>query len=264
VEIGTGTGVLTEPLLELFPQLLSLDIDERAVQHTRIRIAECGRFPLESVPQLQSRVQRADFLRQSWMSEYDRGRDTGPQVTLVGNLPYYIVSPILFHCFEHVHLYRRAFFMVQREFAERISAQPRCKDYGVLSVLAQLYAQTETLFQVPRTAFYPVPKVDSVVLRLELHRLSVTNDTSCRISTTNFDLALRQVVRQAFQQRRKTLRNVLGDGLPRQWRHCRAEELEPFDYLELAAWSLRDKECGLLDELHAPTTTDEDRHKPAR
>ncbi|KAK4529670.1 hypothetical protein CCYA_CCYA02G0527 [Cyanidiococcus yangmingshanensis] len=252
VEIGTGTGVLTEPLLEFFPQLLSLDIDERAVQYTRARLAESGHFPRKQLSELQARIQKADFLRLEWMSMYGPRTESAPQITLVGNLPYYIVSPILFHCFEHVHRYHQAVFMVQREFAERLAAPTRCKDYGVLSVLAQLHAEMQTLFQVPRTAFCPVPKVDSVVIRFDFRSLPQADSLSDQAYQSDLSVALRQVVRQAFQQRRKTLRNTLGDTVPTRWRHCRPEELQPSDFLELTLSLLREGAQMPLNELRSP------------
>jgi len=233
VEIGAGTGVLTEPLLEVFPGLVALELDARAVEHVRKRLEQSERFRSEHFPELRTRIYHADFLRSDWLRETGMLTRPEPRITLVGNLPYYIVSPIFFHCIESIQRYRNAIFMVQHEFAERLMAKPKCKDYGVLSVLAQLHADIQVLLRVPRSAFYPMPKVNSVVLRLDFRDPLQKDCMSCGVSSDVIRLALHRLVRRAFQQRRKTLRNTLGDQVPMRWSRRRPEELHPAEFLEL-------------------------------
>ncbi len=218
VEIGPGTGALTGLLLGRFPQLVALEIDPRAVAY------------LKAVhPDLD--VRQADALKFDWPGLVQSSR--GP-LHVIGNLPYNITSPILFRLFRHRHALAEAVFMMQREVAERLVALPKTKAYGIPSVLAQLYARPRLLFRVPRSVLRPKPAVESAVIALA------------------FDLArepevehglLRTVVRAAFGQRRKVLRNSLHGivaelekELPEQWARMRAEELSPACFVELVRY----------------------------
>jgi 16S rRNA (adenine1518-N6/adenine1519-N6)-dimethyltransferase len=125
-------------------------------------------------------------------------RQFGPAV-VAGNLPYYITSPILEQVFAAGDMWQSAVFLVQKEVAERVTARPGSRDYGYLSVQTQLYAQSEILFDVPRGAFRPPPKVESAVFRLTPRPVPLVRET-------------RQFLKFAsmcFRQKRKTLRNNL-------------------------------------------------------
>ena len=221
VEIGPGTGALTEELVLRYPDLTAIEIDERAVQLLR-----------HTLPGLD--VRHRDVLEVDWtvMAE-ERG---GP-LHVIGNLPYNITSPILFGLLDAREYLREAVLMMQLEVAQRIVAVPRTKAYGILSVLVQLQAQPELAFQVSRHVFYPKPDVTSAVLRL-------TFDAPTDSDALGVDVEfLREVVRSAFGQRRKTLRNSLsrwtraqGITLPNDWDGARAEELTPADFLTLAKY----------------------------
>jgi len=158
-------------------------------------------------------------------------------ISLVGNLPYYITSPILFSVLDEREQFSQAVFMMQKEVAERLVARPRTKDYGILSVQTQLWSRPEYLFTVSPHVFHPKPKVDSAVVRLHFDVAEPRSDRAF----------LKTLIRTAFGQRRKTLSNtlkpILADRLPdagqrlafgeRHGLHRRAEELTPpeFDVL---------------------------------
>jgi 16S rRNA (adenine1518-N6/adenine1519-N6)-dimethyltransferase len=175
-------------------------------------------------------------------------------VAVIGNLPYNIVSQIMFGLMEApAGAVRLAVVMMQREVAERVTARPRTKAYGILSVICQLYARPEVLFGVPPACFTPRPKVDSAMVRFDFEaheELDVFN--------TTLTGGLRIVVRAAFNQRRKTLRNSLrvlcedkGVELPDRWTARRAEELPPVEFLELTRFVFE-------KELRDPVLSDRD------
>ena len=120
---------------------------------------------------------------------------------VIGNLPYHITSPILFKTLEQSVYLKQAVFMIQKEVAQRITAAPGSKAYGILSVFSQLYAKVEYLFTVPAYLFSPAPSVDSGVIRLNF----IADAESQLLNVALF----REVVKQTFGQRRKMLRNTL-------------------------------------------------------
>lgn len=241
VEVGPGLGALTGQLLANFPDMHAIEIDQRAVTHLR-----------ETFPSLS--VQHADVLDVSWGRVGTYGNDIttddnqlpsqsqskpeseSPSVAVIGNLPYNIVSQILFALLEAPPgAVRFALVMMQREVAARIVAPPRTKDYGILSVVTQLYARPSILFDVDPRSFYPVPSITSSMVHLQCdpHPDFDTTDTTLTGS-------LRVVLKHAFGQRRKVLRNSLrtvcerqGVELPDKWEEKRAEELEPMEFVEM-------------------------------
>lgn len=182
VEIGPGTGALTGHLVQRFSDFTAIEIDERAIGVLN-----------KQFPDLD--VLHCDVLDARWISKIAEDRKTA----VIGNLPYYITSPILFLLIDNRSRFEQAVLMVQKEVAERIVAKPGGKAYGILSVQTQLAAQVEYLFTVPRTAFHPVPNVDSAVIRLTFNQPEPAAEPDF----------LRRVIRQAFSQRRKMLRNTL-------------------------------------------------------
>lgn len=193
IEIGPGTGILTEQLLKCVRQLTAVELDPRLAAELSSR--------LDSPDKLH--VLQTDFLETDLEELF--GKAEGSRV-LVGNLPYHISTPILFKAFKSANLLQQAVFMVQKEVGERITSPPGNKTYGILSVFARLHAEVEYLFTVPARLFFPVPKVDSAVIRL-----TFTNRFSGQIS--NPDL-LTRIVRHTFNQRRKMLRNTLSRLFP--------------------------------------------------
>jgi 16S rRNA (adenine1518-N6/adenine1519-N6)-dimethyltransferase len=184
IEIGPGKGILTEKLVKTnAAELLLVEIDRHWVEYLKNEYSE------------QTEIFQGDFLKFNWY-EY-----SGKRIKLIGNLPYHITSPILFHILDHAEAADSCVFMTQNEVAKRIVSPPGNKDYGILSVLCQTYAKVEYLFTVSKGNFYPVPKVDSAVFRMKFYK-NVEN-------LKNHQL-YRKIVRSSFNFRRKMLRNSLG------------------------------------------------------
>jgi 16S rRNA (adenine1518-N6/adenine1519-N6)-dimethyltransferase len=190
MEIGPGMGALTDRLLATGLPVLAVEIDRDLGASLETR----------AEPNLEVRV--GDVLRLDWGALL---RD--PPYKLIANLPYNISSQVLFRVLEHRQAFRRLVLMFQKEVGDRLMATRGTRDYGILSVLMQTWFRIERVVRVPPGAFYPPPKVDSVVLCLEPLREArlVLEDEAC----------FRLLVRGAFAQRRKTLRNsLLGAGWP--------------------------------------------------
>ncbi len=188
VEIGPGEGVLTRPLAVRGAQLHAVELD-RELAAALMR---------EFSARTNVHIHHADALA------FDYCALTRAQpLRVIGNLPYGISTPLLFHLLEHAHCIRDMCFMLQREVAERICADPGTRTYGRLSVMLQWRCRVERLFNVKPGAFRPPPKVESAVLRLWPH-------TTPPVAVADGALFGR-VVAAAFAQRRKTLRNALKD-----------------------------------------------------
>lgn len=191
VEIGPGQGALTFPLLDRHGELTAIEFDRDLHAPLQAAAAAHGRLHL-----IEGDVLGVDFTALA-----ARGGDAHGQIRLVGNLPYNLSSPILFHALDHAGAIRDMHFMLQKEVVERMAAGPGSKVNGRLSVMLQAYCAVTPLFVVPPGAFRPAPKVDSAVVRLvpkPAERIEVAD----RATFAN-------VVRAAFGQRRKTLRNAL-------------------------------------------------------
>jgi 16S rRNA (adenine1518-N6/adenine1519-N6)-dimethyltransferase len=184
VEIGPGDGALTKPLLTRAGVLTGIELDRDLADR------------LESLPGLA--VVRADS-REVDFTAMAREHDT--PLRIVGNLPYNITTPLLFHTLEHSASITDIHFLLQREVVERLAAHPGNGEYGRLSVMVQYRCRVEPLFRVPSGAFQPAPRVTSQLVRLIPHaRPPVHVDDEALFA---------EIVRQAFGKRRKTLRNAL-------------------------------------------------------
>ena len=183
VEIGPGLGALTRPLLALMPHLHVVEIDRDLIARLQ-----------KTYPASQLTIHGGDAL------EFDFGA-LGHDLRIVGNLPYNISTPLLFHLAQFADRIRDMHFMLQKEVVDRMAAAPSSRDYGRLSVMLQYRFQILPLFDVPGAAFHPAPKVTSSFVRLlPLHPLPhVALDP---------DL-FAEIVTAAFSMRRKTLRNTL-------------------------------------------------------
>jgi 16S rRNA (adenine1518-N6/adenine1519-N6)-dimethyltransferase len=235
IEIGPGTGLLTRHLLASpLEKLISYELDARAIPELREMFsAEGDRFE----------VVEQDFLEvdlSALARKYDR------KIRVVGNIPYYITSPILFKLIDERDSVQDAVLLVQKEVADRLVASPRTKAYGIPTVLANFFGEVKQLFRVPAGAFRPAPKVDSAVVRIDFSRDHFTRTGTSR--PPNFDdLAFRKLVRALFAMRRKTVRNnlkafVSPEVIERlemspevRFLTARAEEFSIPDFLELAA-----------------------------
>ncbi len=187
IEIGPGRAALTIPLLQQGDQLDVIELDRDLVPLLETRLA--------IYPHLN--IHQADALTFNFQALQNQQE----KLRIIGNLPYNITTPLLFHLLDQSECIQDMFFMLQREVVERICAQPGTKRYGRLSIMVQYRCQAELLFIVPPEAFDPIPKVESAIIYL--HPLAE------RIGG-NVDIqALGQVVTQAFSQRRKTIANTL-------------------------------------------------------
>jgi 16S rRNA (adenine1518-N6/adenine1519-N6)-dimethyltransferase len=186
LEIGPGEGVLTRPLLASGAQVTAVELDRDLATTLADRL---GQPPGLEV--IQADILKADIAVLAG----------GQALRVVGNLPYNISTPILFHLFDHLPLISDMHFMLQKEVVDRLVADPGGRDYGRLSVMAGYFCEMDWLFDVPAEAFRPPPKVVSAIVRLRPKSLSEQDWQRLP--------SLDAVVRQAFGQRRKTLRNSL-------------------------------------------------------
>src|SRR5690625_1407506 len=214
VEFGSGTGAITEGLIKRFGDLLAVELDDRAIT---LRAEGCEGLA----------ILHANVLEVDW-DELSIGK---AKTHVVGNLPYYITSQILFSLLKHREVLSDAILMMQKEVAQRLVSGIRTKDYGILSVQTQLMSSPEILFPVSRHCFSPPPSVESAMVLLTFDKGAL----SCS------DKGLKTVVRTAFNQRRKKIRNALKpivsrDQLPNGFDFDkRAEAWLPSEYEKLTA-----------------------------
>ena len=187
VEIGPGEGALTLPLLRAAGHLTAIELDAELIEPLRERARDAGELD----------IVHADVLKVDLTTLADGGK-----LRLAGNLPYYVSSPILFHCLAHADAIADMHFMLQKEVVDRMAAPPGSKVYGRLSVMLQLACKVEPLLRVAPGAFRPPPKVDSTVVRL-------TPLAPAQRPDPGLAHVIDAVVRAAFGQRRKTLANAL-------------------------------------------------------
>jgi len=223
LEIGAGLGTLTEAIAGLVKKVIAIETDKRFC----LRLSD--QFKGRNVAVIQ-----ADFLK------YDM--DTLPSgLIAIGNLPYYISSPIIAKLLKHRKYFASIFITVQLEFGRRMVARPHTKDYSALTCLVQYYAQCQMLFGIKKTSFRPMPKVDSCFMHLALRDepLFPAADESW----------LFKIIHHAFQQRRKTILNALNPIIAKDKLspildslkmnpHLRPENLSIKDFVDMANASL--------------------------
>jgi 16S rRNA (adenine1518-N6/adenine1519-N6)-dimethyltransferase len=191
VEIGPGKGAITERLASKAKALTAIELDRELAWNLQERFLPEKGFPAVTVT-------RQDVLQFDFAAA---AKDAGQPLLVVGNLPYYITSPILLHLAAHAPSLDRAVLMVQREVADRVTARPGTREYGLLSVTLQLYGSTEALFTLPPEAFSPPPEVHSTVFRWNF----APRFAELRVEEAPFIAFLKQ----CFAQKRKTLANNL-------------------------------------------------------
>lgn len=217
LEIGAGQGMLTKFLLPAAAGVRAVEIDRDLWDGLEQQFGTNPRF----------RLYRGDFM-QLPMEEI-----LHPELSnvVVGNIPYHITTPILFRCLEYRERIRRLVFMVQQEVAQRMVATSGSKTYGILSVFCHFYTRARILFDVPPTVFIPRPTVNSAVIALDIRR-----DLPSDLHLELFHL----VVRRAFQQRRKMLRNslhsLIHDNNPPVDLSRRPEDVHPEEFIQLTRW----------------------------
>jgi 16S rRNA (adenine1518-N6/adenine1519-N6)-dimethyltransferase len=187
VEIGPGMGALTEPLLAKGSRLDVVELDRDLVVLLKDKFGQHDNLQIHSADAL-----RFDFAALAEANE---------KLRVIGNLPYNISTPLMFHLLDNAYCIQDMHFILQKEVVDRICAPPGGRQYGRLSVMMQYYCATEHLFDVPPESFDPAPKVTSAIVRLIPHHEPPVDVE---------DVAkLNRVVTEAFSQRRKTLRNSL-------------------------------------------------------
>ncbi len=187
VEIGPGLGALTEALLPRVEAMDAVELDRDLIPRLARRCGALGKLQIHS----------ADALKFDFASLAADGRP----LRIIGNLPYNISTPLMFHLLKSREVIRDMHFMLQKEVVDRLAATPGGKDYGRLSVMMQYHCAVDSLFEVPPGAFNPPPKVMSAVVRLR-----PWDEPPVAVSGA---ASLEKLVTQAFSQRRKTLRNTL-------------------------------------------------------
>jgi len=215
IEVGPGTGVLTEWILEKGLQFFPVEIDSESVEHL------ISRWPL-----LEGTLINGDFLL------LDLSQFPGDKLHILGNFPYNISSQIFFKVLENRQRVESVVCMLQKEVAERICSPHGSKKYGILSVLLQAYFTVKYLFSVKPGSFHPPPKVNSGVIRLE---------RNTRSSLPCDEELFHRVVKAVFNQRRKMIRNSIQSillNLDSQYELLskRPEQLDVQQFIELTSW----------------------------
>ena len=185
VEIGPGMGAITELLLEENGRLDVIELDRDLIPGLRVKFFNYPEFTLHE----------ADALK----FDFAKLRKTDEKLRIVGNLPYNISTPLIFHLLSFQGLIHDMHFMLQKEVVERLAAKPGTGEWGRLSVMAQYYCDIENLFLVPPECFKPQPKVESAIVRMTPKQQPTHQALDEKI--------LGETLRLAFAQRRKTLRN---------------------------------------------------------
>ena len=215
LEVGPGMGVLTQFLIPLDTETFVIEIDKESVSYLK-----------KHYPELDNHLIEGDFLKLPLQEIFKE------PIAIIGNFPYNISSQILFKAINHKDLIPEIVGMFQKEVAERVVSPPGSKKYGITSVLLQCYYDVEYLFTVDETVFDPPPKVKSAVIRL---RRNDRDKLECD------EKKFVQVVKTAFGQRRKTLRNALkslnlvDENTASQYLSLRAEQLSVEDFMNLTS-----------------------------
>ena len=191
IEIGPGIGALTEFLAERAAEVMAFEIDDRLIP---ILADTLGRFDNVTVI-------NEDVLKTDLQTRIKGFKNPDLPIKVVANLPYYITTPILMHLIESGIPFSEFVVMMQKEVADRISAQPNSKAYGSLSIAIQYYMTAKVAFIVPRTVFVPAPNVDSAILKMVRRPEPLVNVTNEKL--------LFKVAKASFVHRRKTLWNNL-------------------------------------------------------
>ena len=186
IEIGPGLGALTSHILPITKELHVIEYDADVIPFLKAKCTNIGKLHI-----LEQDVLTVDF------TQFQQTK----KIKLIGNLPYNISSPILFHLITYKHLFKDMHFMLQKEVVNRIIATPNNKNYGRLSVMLQYHFDCQGLFDVPPSAFSPQPKVDSKIIRLTPYKTLPCLAKDYKLFAN--------LVKHTYNQRRKTLRNTI-------------------------------------------------------
>lgn len=221
IEIGPGLGVLTERFAQTKAKLTAIELDRDLADRISERFASNSNF----------RLLCQDALKVDFSTVYD----IDSRLRIIGNLPYNISTPLIFHLLKYAEQIDDMHFMLQKEVVDRMAAAPSTKDFGRLSVMVQYRCTVESIIDVPPQSFDPPPKVDSAVVRL------IPKKPELKANSIPW---FERIVRNAFNQRRKTLRNTLRNELtPEQIEQLginpslRPENLSVTEYVKLANYA---------------------------
>ncbi len=229
IEIGPGYGALTQKLLSSTENLIAVEIDSELAESLK-----------EKFPHLE--LINEDFLE----TDLSKLSSSGKKLRIVGNIPYNITSPILFKLIENNNLVQDAVFMVQLEVAKRMSASRGTKDYGILAVVLKYFSETKLCFKISPNVFYPKPKVFSALVHINFKEINYSEEEQKR-NVRHFDELFIQIVKASFGNRRKTLKNSLGNSIFHEIDFSnsgidlslRAENLSVDDFVKLTKFVLK-------------------------
>lgn len=195
IEIGPGIGCLTAELAERYKRVVAVEIDKGLIPILDKTLAE-----YDNVTVINADVMKTDI------AELVEKYSDGMPVSVCANLPYYITTPILMYLLESGVKFSTITVMVQNEVAARLAAKPGSSDYGAITAILGYYGTVNKLFKVPAGCFIPAPKVDSAVVRIDLHKEPLYNPKDEKL--------FRALIKAAFEMRRKTLVNAVSSKLP--------------------------------------------------
>jgi len=229
IEIGPGYGALTQKLLSATPNLIAVEIDNELAASLKERFSQMNLI-------------NEDFLE----TDLSKLSTDGKKLRVVGNIPYNITSPILFKLIENNKLIKDAVFMVQLEVAKRMTSDRGTKDYGILAVVLKYFSETKLCFKISPNVFYPKPKVYSALVHINFKSISQPQEEQKR-NVRHFDEIFIQTVKAAFGNRRKTLKNSLGNSIFHEIdfsnsgidMSLRAENLNVDDFIALTKFVLK-------------------------
>lgn len=228
IEIGPGTGALTNFLVQTNTQIIAYEIDNRSVDYLQEHFNELIPNKLEIIQQ--------DFLKANLQ---EISQKFNKKIKVIGNIPYYITSPILFQLSKYESFLECSVLMMQKEIYQRLTAKPKTKDYGILTLLANLFFTIEEHFDVPPTCFLPPPKVMSTVVKLRFGLNWNSMDTNKKFDIIEF-------VKTLFNQRRKIIQNSIQNYLKTKSIELKELENEPI-FLKYA--KMRPEELSITDYL---------------
>ena len=197
LEIGPGFGVLTKVLSRDFKKVLSIEIDKSLIKVLNYTLRDCKNV----------KIINDDFMKIN-LNQLLQDEFSNKKISVAANLPYYITTPIITSLIEGKYNLKNIVVMVQKEVAQRFCAKPGTKEYGAISVLCDFYTKPDIICTVPASKFFPAPKVDSAVLRMQ-----ICDKPNAEVSDEKLFF---KVVKAAFAQRRKTLLNCLSTGFSKE------------------------------------------------
>jgi 16S rRNA (adenine1518-N6/adenine1519-N6)-dimethyltransferase len=217
LEIGSGRAELTRLIAAVAGKVYALEIDRSLCAIMQDTLKDYGNIII---------INR-DILKLDLEKYFDK---TETKIRIIGNIPYYITTPIIEHLLKYRNKIKDIFITVQKEFAERLTANPGPKEYGSLTCFVQYYMQPKYLFTLRKSCFRPVPEVDSALIRLDIRQ-----EPAVKVKSEEL---LFKIIRAAFNQRRKTLKNSLKGILPTEslgkFSKARPEDLSLGDFAHLA------------------------------